>query len=216
LYDITGTHDRHCGADTRAAHTKWRQPIGGRVRVGKSGEKKIKQRNKNKINNVQRRRRRRRVSPVRSGARLSFVAGPAQASAVVTSSDKKEKEKKQKNKPIGQRKTGEKSNIYSQGDPAEQTVRHSTQCVHVGRVAPTTPPTEHRPNIKTSSRAHAPCARATVPTRLQWCQRFIAADAVNRRTTYYYYVCVMYIQYCVYTHYADKNQNITLYRTYFV
>jgi len=95
-----------------------------------------------------------------------FGAGPTQASAVATGSDKKEKERKQKKtNRSASGKPGKKSNIYSLGDPAEQTVRHSTQCVHVGRVAPTTPPTKRRPNIKTSSRAHAPRARTTAQTR---------------------------------------------------
>jgi len=148
---------------------------------------------------VQRRRRRRRVSPVRSGKRLSFGAGPAQAGAVATGSDEGKVEKTKKTHRSACGKPGKKSNFYSLGDPAEQTVRHSTQCVHVGRVAPTTPPTEHRTNIKTSSRAHATRARATVPSRLQWCQRFIiVTDAVNRRTTRHiniitYLLCVLYI-----------------------
>jgi len=39
LHDFKGAHTIDTAART---HTKWRQPIGGRVRVGKSGEKKKK------------------------------------------------------------------------------------------------------------------------------------------------------------------------------
>jgi len=171
---------------------------------------------------VQRRRRRRRVSPVRSGTRLSFGAGPAQANAVATGSDKTEKERKQK-KTHGSAcgKPGKKSNFYSLGDPAEQTVRHGTQCVHVGR--------SHHPTNGTSykhqnlvARARTSCAHhssdpfTVVPTIYSRRRCEPSYDDILILRTVYVYTVLYNIQYRVYSQYTDKNQNnIISYDTFF-